>query len=96
MITDHGECLDASAFLVVVWCTYRMGASALIRTIAADVTRYFLVMVAIQIYIQIVYLLMSVWSFSRFPHRFRMVKCDHYRVFLRWWRLCEYSISFQR
>ena len=62
-ITDHGEHLDLSAFLVVIWCAYRIKSSSLLRTIAADTTIYFLTMVAAQVYIQLAYSLLEV----RFP-----------------------------
>jgi len=51
------EHLELSAFLVIVWCAYRnkgtLKLSALVRTIVAEATIYFLVMVAAQTYIQL-------------------------------------------
>ena len=38
--------------------------SAVIRTIVAEATMYFLAMVALQIYVQLSFVLMEVWSFS--------------------------------
>ena len=90
-IADHGEHLDLSAFLVVVWCTYRLGSSALIRTIAADTTVYFLTMVALQIDFQLNYSLMEVRSFARFTHLF--AKYNHCRVSPNKCRSCEYAID---
>jgi len=56
-VADRGIHLELSAFLVVAWYTYRNKAvlklSALVRTIVSEATIYFLVMVAVQTYIQI-------------------------------------------
>ena len=89
-ITDHGEYyLDLSAFLVVVWCSYRNKFSGLIRTIAADATVYFLAVVAAQVYIQMACVLMDIRPFARFLRHFARVKYIHYRVFLHNSRSCE-------
>lgn len=52
-----GTAFELSAFLVIIWYTYHnksaLKLSALIRTIAAEATMYFLVMVAAQTYVQI-------------------------------------------
>ena len=59
---------ELSAFLVIVWCTYRekstLKFSALIRRIITEATIYFLAMVALQIYIQVSLVLTEVWSLS--------------------------------
>ena len=88
-IVDHGEYLDLSAFLVVIWCTYRNKFSGLIRAIAADATVYFLAVVAAQVYIQTACVLMDVRSFARFPRYFLRVEYNHCRVFLLRSRSCE-------
>ena len=48
---------ELSAFLVVIWCAYRNVStfkfSAVIRTIVAEATMYFLAMVALQVYVQL-------------------------------------------
>ena len=49
--------LELSAFVIVAWCAYRnvntLKFSAVVRTIVAEATIYFLAMVALQIYIQL-------------------------------------------
>ena len=49
-----GPCVELSAFIVIVWCIYRLNralkVSALISTIVTEATVYFLVMVAVQVY----------------------------------------------
>jgi len=49
------EHLELSAFIVVVWYTYRIRSSlefsVLIRTIVTEATIYFLAMVALQAYV---------------------------------------------
>jgi len=49
--------IELSAFVVVAWCAYRnvntLKFSAVVRTIVAEATIYFLAMVALQIYIQL-------------------------------------------
>ena len=63
-IANHGEILELSAFLVIAWWVGRnmrtLRISAVIRTIVAEATIYFLAMVALQIYIQLSYVLMEV------------------------------------
>jgi len=53
--------LEISAFLVVAWCAYRnvstLKLSAVVRTIVAEATIYFLAMVALQIYVQLSFIL---------------------------------------
>ena len=60
------EIIDLSAFLVVAWCAYRnmstLKLSAVIRTIVAEATMYFLAMVALQMYVQLSFVLMKVRS----------------------------------
>ena len=67
-IADYEVHLELSAFLVIVWYTYRnksaLKFSALVRTIAAEATVYFLVMVTAQVYIQLSLSLMEVYSLS--------------------------------
>lgn len=52
-----GTAFELSAFFVIIWYTYQnksaLKFSALVRTIAAEATMYFLVMVAAQTYVQI-------------------------------------------
>ncbi|KAF9646554.1 hypothetical protein BDM02DRAFT_3118500, partial [Thelephora ganbajun] len=52
-----GTAFELSAFFVIIWCMYRnksaLKFSALIRTIVAEATVYFLVMVAVQTYVQL-------------------------------------------
>jgi len=93
MIVDHGGwgCLDLSAFLVVVWRTYRVRASGLI--IVADATVYFLVMVSSQVYIQLTYNLLEVRSFVRFPCRF--AKYDYPQGPFNKRRSCECAVNFK-
>ena len=56
-VFDHVEHLELSAFLVIVWYTYRyrvtLKFSVLARTIVAEATVYFLAMVALQVYVQL-------------------------------------------
>jgi len=67
-----GISLELSAFLVIGWCVSRnmrtLRISAVIRTIVAEATIYFLAMVALQIYIQLSYVLMEVQSLSPGSH----------------------------
>jgi len=67
-IADRGIHAELSAFLAIAWYTYRnKGAlkfSALIRTIISEATIYFMVMIAVQTYIQISLSLMKVRSLS--------------------------------
>lgn len=95
-VTDHGVRLELSAFLVIVWYTYRnksaLKFSALIRTIAAEATVYFLVMVAAQVYIQLSLSLMEVLSLSRFLLYFMIVD-DCFRVLGKNFRSCEYATN---
>jgi len=86
-----GEHLGLSAFLVVVWCTYRNKSSTLIRAIAANATIYFFTMVAAQVYIQLAYSLLEVRSPARFSHPF--AKYNRYRVSPNKCRSCEYAIK---
>jgi len=56
-----GKHLDLSAFVVVAWCAYRhvntLKFSVVIRTIVAEATIYFLAMVALQVYVQLGFIL---------------------------------------
>lgn len=65
---DHEARLELSVFLVIARYTYRnkstLKFSALIRTIAAEATIYFLAMIAMQIYVQLALNLMEVCSSS--------------------------------
>jgi len=69
-IADNGNYSEVSAFLVIVWYTYRnkssLKLSALVRTIITDATIYFLAMVALQIYIQVSFVLTEVRSLFQF------------------------------
>ena len=64
------EYSELSAFLVIVWYTYRnistLKFSTIIRTIVTEATIYFLAMIAIQIYIELSLILMEVWSLTQF------------------------------
>jgi hypothetical protein len=55
---------------MVVWYTYRnknmLKVSALVRTIAAEATIYFTVIVAVQIYTQLSFSFVDVCSLGRF------------------------------
>lgn len=68
----HWEYLEFSAFFVIIWYTYQnksaLKFSALVRTIAADATMYFLVMVAAQTYVQISLILTTVQSLPPLLH----------------------------
>ena len=98
--TDHGEHPELSAFLVIAWYTYRNKAalkfSALVRTIASEATMYFLVMVAVQTYIQMSLSLMKVQSLSIYlslcPAPLRDNQSDRFRVLINNYRFCEYAI----
>lgn len=50
-------CIEISAFAVVVWYTYRdknmLKFSSLVRTIVKQATIYFIIIVAVQIYLQV-------------------------------------------
>jgi len=76
-IVNHVKTLDLSAFLVVAWCTYRslntLKLSVVIRTIVAEATIYFLAMVAVQVYVQLSYILAEV-SLFLLVH---IQLCDH-------------------
>ena len=65
-IADLEVYLELSAFLAIAWYTYRnksaLKFSALVRTIVSEATIYFLVMVAVQTYIQISLSLVEVQS----------------------------------
>ena len=65
-VADLGGRLELSAFLVVVQYTYRhkstLKFSALIRTMVAEATVYFLAMTAFQIYAQLSLVVMNVQS----------------------------------
>ena len=65
-VADRGERLELSAFLVVVQYTYRhkstLKFSALIRTMIAEATIYFLAMTALQIYALLSLVVMKVQS----------------------------------
>ena len=67
-IVDHGKHPDLSAFLVIAWCIFYNASafkvSAVIRTIAADSTIYFLAMVAVQVYSLLSFVFMEVQSLS--------------------------------
>jgi len=97
-IADHGNQLEVSAFLVIVWYTYRnkssLKFSALVRTIIADATMYFLAMVALQVYIQVSFVLTEVRSLS-LSLSVCTLFCDHQSELLRAsinnFRLCEYT-----
>ena len=58
-------CIETSAFAVVIWYTYRdqnmLRFSALVRTIVKQATIYFIVIVAVQIYLQVYLSLGIVW-----------------------------------
>ena len=60
---------EISAFAVVVWYVYHdkhmLEFSALVRTIVKQATIYFIVIVAVQIYLQVFLSLGIVWSFAR-------------------------------
>ena len=76
--------IEISAFLVVIWCTYRnkgkLKFSALARAIVTEATVYFLVMLTAQVYIQISFNLVKVRSLSRIPHCFLVTTHNHCRV----------------
>ena len=59
-----GKHLDVSAFLVIVWCVYRSTSafkfSAVVRAIVMEGTVYFLAMLAVQIYIQLSFVVVEV------------------------------------
>jgi len=61
-----GKRLESSAFLVIIWYTYRnkstLKFSALIRTMVTEATIYFLAMVALQTYVQLSLSLTKVYS----------------------------------
>lgn len=82
--TDHGECLDFSAFLVIALYANRnrraLKFSALVRTIVAEATIYFIAMVTAQTFILLSFTLMEVRPFTDFPLRLAMVKHNHSRV----------------
>ena len=63
-MADDGKHLELSAFLVIAWCAYRnmstLKLSVVIRTIVTEATIYFLAMVAMQIYVQISFVLTEV------------------------------------
>lgn len=63
-ITDCGKHSELSAFLAIVWYTYRgegaLRFSALARTILAEGTIYFFVIVAVQTYVLLSVNLMEV------------------------------------
>ena len=65
-VADRGGRLELSAFLVIVQYTYRnkstLKFSALIRTMVAEATMYFLAMIALQIYAQLSLVVMKVQS----------------------------------
>ena len=68
-VTDRaGKRLELSAFLVIVWYTYRnkstLKFSALIRTMITEATIYFLAMVALQTSVQISLSLTNVYPLS--------------------------------
>lgn len=64
----YRESIEISAICTVVWYTYRnkrtLKLSALARVLVTEATVYFLVMVAAQIYIQLSFNLVKVWSLS--------------------------------
>ena len=66
LVADREVHSELSAFLVIALYTYRNKAalkfSALVRTIVSEATIYFLVMVAVQTYIQISLSVMKVQS----------------------------------
>ena len=65
-VAHHAKHLELSAFLVIVWHTYHnktmLKFSALIRTIVAEATIYFLAMIALQMYVQLSLIFMKVRS----------------------------------
>ena len=65
-VTDREEHLELSAFLAILWYTYRdqkmLKFSGLIRTLVGEATIYFLAMIAMQIYVQLSLNLMQAWS----------------------------------
>ena len=69
-IADHAHVihLELSAFLVIVWHTYRnksmLEFSALARAIFAEATAYFLAMMVLQVYVQLSLHFMKVPSSS--------------------------------
>ena len=96
---DHGIHLELSAFLTIAWYTYRnksaLKFSALVRTIAAEATVYFLVMVAAQVYIQLSLTLMEVYSFVSLLH-FVVIDREYSRVSRKNFRSCEYATNSNR
>ena len=93
-IVDNGEHLELSAFLVMVWFTYRekskLKVSVLIRTIIAEGTIYFLAMVALQIYIQVSFVLTEVWSLP-IHTPFHDHQSKYPRASINNFRHCEYT-----
>ena len=83
-------CVDLSAFIIIVWCTYRsrrrgtLRFSGLIRKIVTEATFYFLVMVAAQIYS-----IVGVRSFAFFPRLSVIVNCGRYRMMGNDLHFCE-------
>ena len=63
--------VETSAFAVVVWYVCRdkniLKFSALVRTIVKQATIYFIVIVAVQIYLQVILSLGIVWFLSYCP-----------------------------
>ena len=67
-VADWGKNLDVSAFIVIIWFAYRgvsvFKLSAVARTIVTEGTIYFLAMLAVQIYIQLSFVLIKVLPLS--------------------------------
>ena len=86
--------IELSAFLVIVFYTYRnkrsLKFSGLVFTVVTESTVYFLAMVAAQIYVQISYNLIKVWSLSRPLLRFVIITHDHRD---HNFRFCEYAVD---
>jgi len=91
-----GELLELSAFLAIVWYTYRIRSSlkfsALIRTIVTEATIYFLAMVAMQTYVLLSLIFMEVYLPSRLPY-FVITDGRYLRAQFNNSRFCEYPKS---
>ena len=76
-------CIEVSAFAIVVWSTYphvkMFKFLALVRTLVTQATMYFIVVIAVHIFVLVVASLGIVRSFAHFPWCIAMAKDDHYR-----------------
>ena len=68
LLTKDGS-IEVSAFTIIVWHTYRsshgLRLMALIRTIVIQASVWFIAIIITQIYVQVSFHYMEVWTFVR-------------------------------